>query len=159
MRAMEVHLAPDVEKQLNELAAQSGRAADELLQDALPATSRELVHTREMLDRRYDDLKSGAVEVPSPEKKSKPTFATRALPPAAPGNPVMSGFAFHPSSARDLDEIWESSQRWQRRQQPTASSKKSWRLFASVVPLSPRGHRAARPHLDGPSLPRSCANF
>jgi hypothetical protein len=31
---MEVHLAPDVEKKLNELAQQSGRGTDELLQDA-----------------------------------------------------------------------------------------------------------------------------
>ena len=35
LKAMEVHFAPDVEKKLNDLAAQSGRGADELLQDAL----------------------------------------------------------------------------------------------------------------------------
>jgi len=34
LKAMEVHLAPDVEKKLNELAQQSGRGTDELLQDA-----------------------------------------------------------------------------------------------------------------------------
>jgi len=32
---MEVHFTPDVEKKLHDLAAQSGRGTDELLQDAL----------------------------------------------------------------------------------------------------------------------------
>src|SRR5271157_5607226 len=62
LRKMEVHFTPDVEKKLNELAAQSGRAADELLQDALAGYFDELVRTRDMLDRRYDELKSGKVK-------------------------------------------------------------------------------------------------
>ena len=65
---MEVHLAPDVEKKLNDLAAQSGRATDELLQDALAGYFAELVQTREMLNSRYDELKSGKVKpVPGDE--------------------------------------------------------------------------------------------
>jgi len=59
---MEVHLAPDVEKKLNDLAQQSGRRTDELLQDALAGYLDELVRTRDLLDSRYDDLKSGRVE-------------------------------------------------------------------------------------------------
>ncbi|HLN01752.1 MAG TPA: hypothetical protein VK335_20860 [Bryobacteraceae bacterium] len=59
---MEVHFAPDVEKKLNDLAAQSGRGADELLQDALAGYLDELAQTREMLDSRYDELKSGRVK-------------------------------------------------------------------------------------------------
>ncbi len=59
---MEVHFTPDVEKKLNDLAAQSGRGTDELLQDALAAYFDELVRTRDMLDSRYDELKSGRVE-------------------------------------------------------------------------------------------------
>jgi hypothetical protein len=59
---MEVHFTPDVEKKLNELAAQSGRGTDELLQDALAAYFDELVRARHMLDSRYDDLKSGRVK-------------------------------------------------------------------------------------------------
>ena len=59
---MEVHFTPDVEKKLNDLAAQSGRATDELLQDALAAYFDELVRTRDMLDSRYDGLKSGKVK-------------------------------------------------------------------------------------------------
>ena len=58
---MEVHFTPDVERKLNDLAAQSGRAADELLQDALAAYFDELAKTQEMLNSRYDELKSGRV--------------------------------------------------------------------------------------------------
>lgn len=59
---MEVHFTPDVEKKLNDLAAQSGRRADELLQDALAAYFDELGQTRDMLNSRYDELKSGRVK-------------------------------------------------------------------------------------------------
>jgi predicted transcriptional regulator len=59
---MEVHLAPDVEKRLNELAAESGRATDEVLQDALAGYFDQLAETRDMLNSRYDDLKSGTVK-------------------------------------------------------------------------------------------------
>jgi hypothetical protein len=59
---MEVHFAPDAEKKLNDLAAQSGRGTDELLQDALAAYFDELTQTREMLNSRYDELKSGRVK-------------------------------------------------------------------------------------------------
>jgi predicted transcriptional regulator len=56
---MEINLPPDVEKKLNDLAAQSGRGADELLQDALAGYLDELTATRGLLDSRYDELKSG----------------------------------------------------------------------------------------------------
>ena len=59
---MEVHFTPDVEKKLNDLATQSGRGTDELLQDALAAYFDELVQTRDMLNSRYDELKSGTVK-------------------------------------------------------------------------------------------------
>ena len=62
LKAMEVHFAPDVEKRLNELAAESGRATDEVLQDALAGYFDELAETRDTLDSRYDDLKSGTVK-------------------------------------------------------------------------------------------------
>jgi len=62
MNRMEVHLTPDVEKKLIDLAGQSGRATDELLQDALAGYLDELLQTRDMLDRRYDELKSGRVK-------------------------------------------------------------------------------------------------
>ena len=59
---MEVYFAPDVEKKLNDLAAQSGRGTDEVLQDALAGYFDELVETWDMLNSRYDDLKSGTVK-------------------------------------------------------------------------------------------------
>ena len=53
---MEVHLTPELEEKLKDLAAQSGRPTDELLQDAVAGMLDELVGTREMLDRRYDEI-------------------------------------------------------------------------------------------------------
>jgi hypothetical protein len=65
---MEVQFTPDVEKQLNDLAAQSGRGAAELLQDAWAGYFEEVALTRQVLDSRYDDLKSGRVKpIPSDE--------------------------------------------------------------------------------------------
>ena len=59
---MEIHFTPDVEKRLNDLATQSGRGTDELVQDALAAYFSELIQTRDMLDTRYDEMKSGRVK-------------------------------------------------------------------------------------------------
>ena len=60
---MEVHFSPELEKKLNELATLSGRPADELVQDAVAGWFDELADTRNMLDRRYDDIKSGKVKL------------------------------------------------------------------------------------------------
>jgi hypothetical protein len=59
---MEVHLSPDLERQLNDVAAKTGRAADELAQDVIAGYLGELAGVRRMLDSRYDDLKSGRVK-------------------------------------------------------------------------------------------------
>ena len=59
---MEVHFTPELEKKLNELAAKTGRGADELVQDVVAGYVDELASVREMLDGRYDDLKSGKVK-------------------------------------------------------------------------------------------------
>lgn len=59
---MEVHVTPELAKKLSDLAATTGRAADELVQDALAGYLEELASLRETLDRRYDDLKSGRVK-------------------------------------------------------------------------------------------------
>jgi predicted DNA-binding protein len=59
---MEVHFNPDTESRLNELAAQSGRSAAELVEDALAGYLEEVAEMREMLDSRYDDIKSGRVK-------------------------------------------------------------------------------------------------
>jgi len=60
---MEVHFTPELEKKLNDLAAQSGRSTDELVQDVMSGYADELAETREMLDTRYDDIKSGRVKL------------------------------------------------------------------------------------------------
>jgi hypothetical protein len=56
---MEVHFSPELEKKLKDLTAQTGRDAGELLQDVVAGYVDELAGVREMLDTRYDDLKSG----------------------------------------------------------------------------------------------------
>jgi hypothetical protein len=62
LKGMEVHFTPETEKILKDLSAQSGRGADEVLQDALAGYFEEVKQTREMLNSRYDDLKSGRVK-------------------------------------------------------------------------------------------------
>jgi predicted transcriptional regulator len=59
---MEVQFTPDVQAKLDRLAMDSGRPANELLQDALVGYFEEVVELRQTLDSRYDDLKSGKVK-------------------------------------------------------------------------------------------------
>jgi predicted transcriptional regulator len=59
---MEVHLRPETESRLQELAAETGRAPDDLVEDAMAAYLQELAQAREMLDGRYDDIKSGRIK-------------------------------------------------------------------------------------------------
>jgi putative addiction module component (TIGR02574 family) len=60
---MEVHFTPETEKKLKDLAAQTGSGnADRLVQDVVEEYFGDLAETRETLDRRYDDLKSGRVK-------------------------------------------------------------------------------------------------
>jgi len=58
---MVVRLKPETESRLQELAATTGRQADELVEDAMAGYLAELAEVRKMLDDRYDDLKSGRV--------------------------------------------------------------------------------------------------
>jgi predicted transcriptional regulator len=59
---MEVHFTRDVEAKLEQMARESGRPSSELVEDAVIGYFDELSQTREMLDRRYDDLESGRVK-------------------------------------------------------------------------------------------------
>ena len=59
---MEVHFTPETEKKLKDLALQSGRGTDDLVEDAMAGYFLEALQVREMLDSRYDDLKSGSVK-------------------------------------------------------------------------------------------------
>jgi predicted transcriptional regulator len=56
---MEVHLTPDLEAKLNQLSAETGRAKEDLVQDAMAGYMAELSQVRDTLDARYDDIKSG----------------------------------------------------------------------------------------------------
>ena len=58
---MEVHFKPETESRLAELASKSGRAIDDLVEDALAGYLAEVAEVREMLDGRYDEIKSGRV--------------------------------------------------------------------------------------------------
>lgn len=59
---MEVNLTPDLAAQLDRLATETGRAKDDLVQDAMAGYFLELSQVRQMLDARYDDIKSGKVK-------------------------------------------------------------------------------------------------
>ena len=59
---MEVHLKPDVQAKLEQMARESGRPSHDLVEDAVAGYFDELAHTREMLDRRFDDLETGRVK-------------------------------------------------------------------------------------------------
>lgn len=56
---MEVRLTPDLEAKLNQLSAETGRAKEELVQDAMAGYLAELSQLRSTLEARYDDIKSG----------------------------------------------------------------------------------------------------
>lgn len=58
---MEVRLNPELQARLDKLSTETGRAMGELVEDAVSGFFDELAQTRQMLDRRYDDLKSGRV--------------------------------------------------------------------------------------------------
>jgi predicted transcriptional regulator len=58
---MEVHFTPDVQAKLEQVARDSGRRSEEVIEDALTGYFDELRCKRDMLDRRYDDLESGRV--------------------------------------------------------------------------------------------------
>ena len=59
---MEVHFTPDLQAKIDQLVSETGRTPDKLLEDAMAGYVPELVQTREMLNSRYDDLKSGRVK-------------------------------------------------------------------------------------------------
>jgi predicted transcriptional regulator len=61
LTVMVVHLKPETESRLKELAATTGRAPEDLVEDAMSGYLAELTEVRKTLDSRYDDIKSGRV--------------------------------------------------------------------------------------------------
>jgi hypothetical protein len=84
---MEVHFTPETEKKLKDLAAQSGRA-DELVRDVVEGYFDELAGARDMLNSRYDDLKSGRVK-PIPGDEVEAYFREKSAAARRP-QPVVS---------------------------------------------------------------------
>jgi predicted transcriptional regulator len=86
LNAMEVHFVPELQAEIDQLAIKTGRAPDKLVEDAMAGYVAELAATREMLDSRYDDLKSGKVTPLSREEViahfREKSAAARQTPPA-----------------------------------------------------------------------------
>jgi predicted transcriptional regulator len=59
---MVMHLKAETESRLRQLAETTGCAPDELIEDALTGYLAELSQARDLLDGRYDDVKSGRVQ-------------------------------------------------------------------------------------------------
>jgi predicted transcriptional regulator len=59
---MEVQVSPETAKKLRDLATRSGRAPEDIVEDALVGYLEEVTSVRKTLDSRYDDLKSGQVK-------------------------------------------------------------------------------------------------
>ena len=59
---MEVQVTAETAKRLKDLSATSGRAPEDIVEDALAGYLEEVVSVGKTLDSRYDDLKSGRVK-------------------------------------------------------------------------------------------------
>ena len=55
-------MSPETAKKLHDLATRSGRAPEDIIEDALAGYLEEVASVRETLDSRYDDLKSDRVK-------------------------------------------------------------------------------------------------
>jgi hypothetical protein len=54
---------PDIQAKLDQWAADTGRPAEELVEDVMTGYFDELAEVRQTLDSRYDDVKSGKVKL------------------------------------------------------------------------------------------------
>jgi predicted DNA-binding protein len=82
-------LRPETEKKLKDLAAQRGRkTADEPVQDVIEGYFEELAETRSMLNRRYDDLKSGSAK-PIPGDEVEAYFRDKSAAARSPVHDLL----------------------------------------------------------------------
>lgn len=65
---MEVHFAPELQAKIDQLVNETGCSVSQLVEDAMVIYLSEVADTRMLLDRRYDDLKSGRVKSVSREE-------------------------------------------------------------------------------------------
>jgi hypothetical protein len=60
---MDLHLTnPDLQAKLDRWVTETGSGPNQLIEEAMAGYFDELARTREMLNSRYDDLKSGRVK-------------------------------------------------------------------------------------------------
>ena len=59
---MEVQFSADIQTRLDRLTEETGLTEDQVVQDALPGYLDEIERTCTLIDRRYDDMKSGNVK-------------------------------------------------------------------------------------------------
>ena len=59
---MEKHVAPETARKQKDVAATSGRAPEDIIEDALAGYLEEVASVRKTLDSRYDDLRTGRVK-------------------------------------------------------------------------------------------------
>jgi predicted transcriptional regulator len=59
---MEIHFTPTLQAQLEQMARDTGRQSNELVEEVVADFFEDYAFTRETLDRRYDDLESGRVK-------------------------------------------------------------------------------------------------
>ena len=57
-----MHVTLETARKLEDLATTSGRAPEDIVEDALAGYLEEVASVRKTLDSRYDDLKSGRVK-------------------------------------------------------------------------------------------------
>jgi hypothetical protein len=61
---MQVHFSnPELQAKVEQWVSDTGRPAEELVEDAVAGYFDGLAETRDMLDSRYDDIKSGKVKL------------------------------------------------------------------------------------------------
>jgi hypothetical protein len=61
---MQMHFTnPEIQAKLEQWATQTGRPAEELVEDVMAGYFDELAQVRETLDSRYDDIKNGKVKL------------------------------------------------------------------------------------------------
>jgi predicted transcriptional regulator len=84
---MEVHFNPDLQAKLDKLATETGRPPGELVEDVVAGYFDEFGEVREMLNSRYDDLKSGRVKpIPGDEVEAYFREKTAAARRSQPGS-------------------------------------------------------------------------
>jgi hypothetical protein len=81
---------PEIQAKIDRWVTETGRGPDELIEDAVAGYFEELSQTREMLNSRYDDLKSGRVKPVSGHEVAahfrERSAARRSHPGSSPGS-------------------------------------------------------------------------